>query len=198
MKPIVGLGNPGPKYALNRHNIGFLLVDALAEVFASGSKLKSEFKSETCKIKIGGEPVLLSKPMTFMNLSGESTQPMMNFYGISTEDLLVAHDEIDIPFGELRFQSGRSPGGHNGIKSLHQHLGTDSYARLRIGVGRPPADSHLPVHEWVLHDFSKIEQAQIPDLVEACIQGVEAWLDKGLGFASTKFNGFKLNVEGQS
>lgn len=193
MKLIVGLGNPGPKYALNRHNVGFLLVDALANVFVESPKFKSEFKSETLKISIGGEPVLLCKPMTYMNLSGESVAPLMNYFGIGLDGLLVAHDEIDIPFGEIRFQTNRSPGGHNGIKSLHQHLGSEAYARLRIGVGRPPVDSPIPVHDWVLKDFTKTEQARVPDLIEMCIQGVETWIAKGLGQASSHFNSKVLN-----
>jgi PTH1 family peptidyl-tRNA hydrolase len=197
MKLIVGLGNPGPKYQLTRHNIGFLLIDALAEVFDNRRSYKSEFKAETQKIKIAGEPVMVCKPQTFMNLSGEAVQPLMKFYGLGLEDLLVAHDEIDVPFGSLRFQQKRGPGGHNGVKSLHQLLGSEDYGRLRLGVGRPPfftddgskkVRRELPVHEWVLQNFSADEQRRLPELLEMAVEGVEVWVKSGISKASTLFN----------
>lgn len=197
MKLIVGLGNPGPKYQLTRHNIGFLFIDALVEVFEGQRRYKSEFKAETQKIKMAGIPVMVCKPLTFMNLSGEAVQPLMKFYGIRLEDLLVVHDEIDVPFGSLRFQQKRGPGGHNGIKSLHQLLGSDDYGRLRLGVSRPPVfvddegsrtGSELPVHEWVLQNFSADEQRRMPELLEMAIDGAEVWVKDGISKASTLFN----------
>lgn len=201
MKLIVGLGNPGPKYQLTRHNIGFLLIDALAEVHGGQRQYKSEFKSETQKIKINGEPVIVCRPQTFMNLSGEAVQPLMKFYGIELKDLLVVHDEIDVPFGELRFQQKRGPGGHNGVKSLHQLLGSDDYARLRLGVGRPPVfvddnnektRNEMPVHEWVLRNFSNDEQRRLPEFLELAIDGIEVWVKDGIAKASTLFNNKSL------
>lgn len=201
MKLIVGLGNPGPKYQLTRHNIGFLLIDALAEVHGGQRQYKSEFKSETQKIKINGEPVIVCRPQTFMNLSGEAVQPLMKFYGIELKDLLVVHDEIDVPFGALRFQQKRGPGGHNGIKSIHQLLGSDDYARLRLGVGRPPifvdddnnkTRGEMPVHEWVLRNFSNDEQRRLPEFLELAIDGIEVWVKDGISKASTLFNNKSL------
>jgi PTH1 family peptidyl-tRNA hydrolase len=198
VKLIVGLGNPGPKYQTTRHNIGFLFIDALVEVFAGQRKFKDEFKSETQKIKIGEEQVLLCKPQTFMNLSGEAVQPLLKFYGLQLSDLLVVHDEVDQPFGTLKFAVKRGHGGHNGIRSIHQMLGTDDYARLRMGVGRPPVlvdndgapiGKTIDVADWVLQNFSKAEIAKIPDFMELGVQGIETWAAQGIGRASTRFNG---------
>lgn len=197
MKLIVGLGNPGPKYALTRHNIGFMLVDVLAAAFGDG-RWKSEFKAETMKVQIHGTPVLLCKPQTFMNLSGESVQPIVGMFKIPLSDVLVVHDEIDIPFGAVRFQTKRGAGGHNGIKSVHQMLGSDEYGRMRLGVGRPPVyvDDEgqrtrptMEVHEFVLHPFSKEEQAKLREvLFSDFVEAVEVWVSDGLNAAATKFN----------
>lgn len=201
MKLIVGLGNPGPKYQMTRHNVGFLFIDALVEVFEGQRSFKNEFKAETQKIKIAGEQVIVCKPQTFMNLSGESVQPILKFYNMSPADLLVCHDEVDQPFGQIKFAVKRGHGGHNGIRNIHQLLGTDDYARLRMGVGRPPVivnDAGEPVGktievaDWVLQNFSKAEMAKFPEYMELCIQGVETWVKEGMGQASTKFNGKKV------
>jgi PTH1 family peptidyl-tRNA hydrolase len=203
MKLIVGLGNPGPKYQLTRHNIGFLLVDALAESLGQ-RQYKSEFKAETVKIQFAGESVLLCKPQTFMNLSGESVQPLMAFYGMQPSDLLVVHDEVDVPFGQLRFQVKRGHGGHNGIRNIHQMLGTDDYGRLRLGVGRPPVyvddsgNSKGPVqevHEWVLSNFSKPEFQLMPQFLDLAIDGIEVWLAKGVAQAASLFNSKSVGAE---
>jgi len=198
VKLIVGLGNPGPKYQLTRHNIGFLFIDALVEVFSGARAFKNEFKAETQKLPIAGEQVLLVKPQTFMNLSGESVQPLLGFYHLTPADLLVVHDEVDQPFGQLKFQTKRGHGGHNGIRNIHQMLGTDEYARLRLGVGRPPVfvnnegesvGKTMEVADWVLNNFSKAEMAKLPDFFELALQGVETWIKQGIGQASTQFNG---------
>jgi PTH1 family peptidyl-tRNA hydrolase len=198
MKLIVGLGNPGPKYQLTRHNIGFLFIDALAEKFAGGRSYKNEFKAETQKFKLDGEQVIVCKPQTFMNLSGESVQPLMKFYGLTLDDLLVVHDEVDQPFGVMKFQFKRGHGGHNGIRNIHQLLANDAYARLRLGVGRPPVfvdDSGektravMNVVDWVLANFSREEMAKMPDFLDVAIQGVKVWALQGIAKASTDFNG---------
>lgn len=198
MKLIVGLGNPGLRYQTTRHNIGFLFVDALVEVFIGKRDFKNEFNAETQKIKVGDEQVLLCKPQTFMNLSGEAVQPIMKFYNLELKDLLVVHDEVDQPFGQLKFQIKRGHGGHNGIRNIHQVLGSDDYARLRMGVGRPPVfvdndgeptGKTMEVADWVLQQFSKVEQQKIPDFLELGIQGVETWVPSGVSQAATQFNG---------
>ncbi len=185
MKLIVGLGNPGPKYQLTRHNIGFLFIDALVEVAGASRSYKSEFKAETQKFKWGDEQLIVCKPQTFMNLSGESVQPIMKFYNMSLDDLLVVHDEVDVPFGQMRFQRKRGHGGHNGIRNTHQMLGSDDYTRLRLGVGRSPV---MPTDQWVLSNFSKEEMAEMPDFLNKSIEGLKMWIEKGLGQASTAFN----------
>ncbi|MBX3022192.1 MAG: aminoacyl-tRNA hydrolase [Bdellovibrionales bacterium] len=197
MKLIVGLGNPGPKYQLTRHNIGFLFIDALVEVYEGQRRYKNEFKAETQKISIAGEQVLVCRPQTFMNLSGESVQPLMGFYNLSMDDLLVVHDEVDVPFGALRFQRKRGHGGHNGIRNIHQCLASDDYSRLRLGVGRPQTfvndagekvGASQEVHEYVLSNFSKSEQARMPEFLELAMDGLEVWLKQGTAQASTLFN----------
>lgn len=199
MKLIVGLGNPGPKYVLTRHNIGFMVVDVLAAAASSGApRFKSEHKAETLKIQIAGQPVLLCKPQTFMNLSGEAVQALVHMYKIPLEDVLVIHDEIDIPFGQMRFQSKRGPGGHNGIKSVHQMLGSDAYARFRVGVGRPPVfvddngektRGSMEVHDYVLQPFTREEQSRLAEeLFGEYVEAVDLWITDGLGAAATQYN----------
>lgn len=189
MKLIVGLGNPGSKYLLTRHNVGFLFIDIFARMKSESTpNFKSEFKAETCRVKVGSEQVILCKPQTFMNLSGESVQPLMKFYNIEPSDLLVAHDEVDIPFATMKFQPKRGPGGHNGIKSIHQMLGTDDYGRLRLGVGKPPAAWNMQTADWVLANFSNEEQSILPDFLTAATEGAEIWVNKGLQAAASKSN----------
>jgi PTH1 family peptidyl-tRNA hydrolase len=198
MKLIVGLGNPGLKYQITRHNIGFLLIDAMVEVYDGQRGLKNEFKAQTQKIKIADEHVIVCKPQTFMNLSGDAVQPLLKFYNLELTDLLVAHDEVDQPFGQMKFQIQRGHGGHNGVRNLHQMLGTDNYARLRLGVGRPPVfvddqgektRSSMEVSDWVLHNFTKDEQQKLPDFLNLAMDGIEAWVKHGLNEAATQFNG---------
>ena len=185
---IVGLGNPGPKYQLTRHNVGFLFIDALVEAAGMARRFKNEFKSETLKFNFAGESLVVCKPQTFMNLSGEAVQPLMKFYGANQTDLLVVHDEVDIPFGALRFQTKRGHGGHNGIRDIHRVLGSNEYDRLRLGVDRPSRPGP-EVSDWVLGNFSGKEQAEMPSMLERAIRGTETWLRSGLAAAATQFNG---------
>lgn len=191
MKLIVGLGNPGPKYRFTRHNIGFMFVDALLETHGnrSSTSVKEEFKSETARLSWAGESLLLCKPQTFMNLSGEAVQAISHFYQVKTEEILVVHDEVDLPFGQMRFQTRRGHGGHNGIRNIHQALGTDGYGRLRLGVGRPDRSAPGPeVHEYVLANFSKDEQGALPDFLARALDGTRVWITEGMGRASTLYN----------
>ncbi len=149
MKLIVGLGNPGEKYELNRHNIGFLAVDYLIDTF-NARQISSKFKGELFK----SSDFLFLKPSTFMNLSGESAVLVKNFYKIDNEDIVVVHDDIDLKTGALRFKRGGSNGGHNGLKSLDAYIGND-YWRVRVGVGRP--ERKEDVVKYVLSDFKKEE-----------------------------------------
>lgn len=186
MHLVVGLGNPGPKYALTRHNIGFLAVDLFA-ASAGNPPWKEEFQALTCKFKMDGQEILVVKPMTFMNKSGEAVQALMQFYKIPLENLIVAHDEIDIPFEQIRVHKNRSPGGNNGIKSITQMLGTQDYIRLRLGVGRPP-HPEMSVADYVLQKFSAEEQSKLTDFLNKAGDAVESIIFDGLAKASTKFN----------
>jgi len=149
MKLIIGLGNPGKKYELNRHNIGFLAIDYLVDTFKA-SKISSKFKGELFK----SNEFLFLKPTTFMNLSGESVRLVKDFYKIPNEEIIVIHDDIDLKVGALRFKKGGSSGGHNGLKSIDKHIGNDYY-RVRIGVGRPERKEE--VVNYVLSDFNNDE-----------------------------------------
>lgn len=184
MKLIVGLGNPGPKYQLTRHNIGFMVIDALAQ---GQGHFREEHKAEVLKVGTGDRQVLFVKPQTFMNLSGESVRPLADFYKIDLADILVVHDEVDIPFRSLRFQTRRGAGGHNGIRSLHQHLGSDAYARLKVGVGRP-TDGHTQVADHVLQPFSKEEFKVMPDYLATCCEAVNFFIQHGIERAATEYN----------
>jgi PTH1 family peptidyl-tRNA hydrolase len=154
MRLIVGLGNPGPKYLANRHNIGFLMVDALADILSAPS-FQKKFNGQFSKLKIGDDEIGLLKPQTFMNLSGDSVQQAMQFFKIQLENVWVIHDDIDLAVGKLRIKKGGGAGGHNGLKDIDARLGAD-YWRLRIGVGRP--DGQRPAADYVLDDFDANDQ----------------------------------------
>ncbi len=192
MKLIVGLGNPGIKYSLNRHNIGFLALDAFAKgAGALENQWKSEQKAFTLKLRIENESFLLVKPQTYMNLSGESVAPLMKYYDVQLNDLLVVHDEVDLPFGKMKFQRKRSPGGNNGIKSIHQMLGTDDYIRLRVGVDRPP-NPKMNMADWVLQNFSDEEMKWMPDYLDLIGDAIESFVNVGFEKSATAFNARQL------
>lgn len=158
---ITGLGNPGAKHEGHRHNIGFMVVDALAEQYGFGA-WKSKFSGELCEGKIGGQKVILLKPQTFMNLSGESVGQLARFYKIAPEQTLVIHDELDLPLTKLRVKQGGGHGGHNGLRSIDSHIGKE-YWRLRFGIGHPGDKDH--VSPYVLSDFAKAEQPQVEETI---------------------------------
>ncbi|RAL97507.1 aminoacyl-tRNA hydrolase [Agrobacterium sp. MS2] len=163
MKIIAGLGNPGAQYAGNRHNIGFMAVDALQRLpsFAPWSK---KFKAEISEGEIAGEKVLLMKPQTYMNLSGESVGEAMRFFKLTPADIIAIHDELDLPAGRVRIKTGGGHGGHNGLKSLDAHCGKD-YRRLRLGIGHPGDKER--VHGHVLGDFAKADRVWLEPLLDA-------------------------------
>jgi len=179
---VVGLGNPGPKYLKTRHNIGFMCIDMIA----GDAPFKSEHKAEVARIMIGDQKTVLAKPQTFMNLSGESVQPLMHFYKIGPENLIVIHDEVDIPYQHMRVQKNRSPGGHNGLKSVTQHLGTQDYYRIRMGVGR--SATGMDTADFVLQNFSQEEFTTLPSFLEKGLNATETLIAKGLGPAASLFN----------
>ena len=197
MKIIVGLGNPGTQYALTRHNIGFMALDAMAEVHGAAGAWKSEHKAETNRLRIGEQQVLLVKPQTFMNLSGQSVQAILAFHKVQKTDLLVAHDEVDIKFNTMKFQVSRGHGGHNGIRNIHELLGGNDYARLKLGVGRPPqfvdddgkvTRPTMEVADWVLKAFSKEEFKIMPEFLSNACSAIESFVLDGVEKASNRWN----------
>lgn len=162
---IVGLGNPGKKYLFTRHNIGFMAIDVYLQAFEASEKAEQD--ALTYKVKVKGNDVLLAKPQTFMNHSGQSVRGLMAFYKIPIENILVVHDEVDLPYGSIRVHKGSSA-GHNGINSIHESLGREDYARLRLGVGRP-LEPRQAIPDYVLQSFSDGEQSFLEDyMIRAC------------------------------
>lgn len=181
---IVGLGNPGRKYRANRHNIGFMALDKLAATFQI-SLGKVQNKAIIGNGRIGNNPVILAKPQTYMNDSGMSVGPLAHYYKIPVENILVIFDELDIPLGSFRLRKKGGAGGHNGMRSLIQHLGQD-FPRLRLGIGRPPGK--MPPAAYVLQDFGKDEEPIVQELLETAVAASEAFVHEGIDNAMNKFN----------
>lgn len=183
---IVGLGNPGGEYKLTRHNVGFMAVDYFLHGLGNPAH-KNQFKAELTQVKWRDKQILFCKPQTFMNLSGESVQPLLGFYKIPIEKLIVIHDDIDQPFNQMKIHKNRGHGGHNGIKSITNQLGTMDYARLKLGVGRPE-NPQFSVADYVLGKFSQDEFAQMPEFLNRGVDALESLMLDGIQKASTKFN----------
>jgi PTH1 family peptidyl-tRNA hydrolase len=181
---VVGLGNPGAEYQNTRHNVGFRVIDRLAERHRMDVK-KFERRALVGYGAIEETAVALAKPQTYMNLSGESVAPLLRQLQLTPEDLIVVYDEMDLPVGRIRLRKQGSAGGHNGVKSLIQHLQTDAFARIRIGVGRPKGD---PSIDHVLGKFGRNEIEPIRDAIDRTADAVEAILAEGLDAAMNRFN----------
>jgi len=183
---IVGLGNPGAKYEKTKHNVGFRAVDELARRF-NLSFGKLERKAISADGVIREKRVLLAKPQTFMNLSGESVRSLIDFYKITPEKLIVLHDDMDIPLGTLRLRKTGSAGGQNGIKSIIQHLGTQDFNRVRIGISRPPG--RMDAAAYVLEPFKGDDDILAAQMIDRAADAVETWLKEGIDLAMTRHNG---------
>jgi PTH1 family peptidyl-tRNA hydrolase len=181
---IVGLGNPGPKYADTRHNIGFMVVDALA-ARTQASSFSQKFKAEVATGRIAGESVALVKPLTFMNLSGDAVQPAMAFYKATPETVVVVHDDLDLPLGTLRLKKGGGHGGHNGLRHITEKIGAD-FVRVRAGIGRPERQSQVTSH--VLAGFSVDERIVIDELITRAADAAMTLCTQGLTAAQQKFH----------
>ncbi|MGB0669958.1 MAG: aminoacyl-tRNA hydrolase [Rhodospirillales bacterium] len=173
MQLFVGLGNPGNQYEGNRHNVGFMAIDAIAEAFRFPA-FSAKFQGRIAKGRIGGEDVVLFKPETFMNESGRAVQAVMTFHKIKPAKVTVLHDELDVAGGRIRIKRGGGHGGHNGLRSIDAHVGQD-YRRVRIGIGHPGDKDRVVGH--VLNDFSKAEQVWLPPLLKAIADSAEALVD---------------------
>ena len=185
---VVGLGNPGREYAGHRHNVGVVVLDRLAA--AVGIPLgQSKFQGRFGQGDVGRLRVLLLAPETFMNASGESVSAAARFFKVAPEDLLVLHDELDLPFGRLQLKRGGGTGGHNGLESIVEQLGTPDFARLRFGIGKPSGpNAKERVVGHVLHDFSSEEKAALEPLLERSVDMARAWVSLGLAEAMNRHN----------
>nr|WP_142398848.1 aminoacyl-tRNA hydrolase [Bacillus thuringiensis] len=175
MKLIVGLGNPGREYELTRHNVGFMAIDELAKRW-NISLNEQKFKGVFGAGFVNGEKVILLKPLTYMNLSGESIRPLMDYYKIDVEDFVVMYDDLDIPVGKLRLRMKGSAGGHNGVKSTISHLGTQEFQRIRMGIDRPK--NGMKVVDYVLGRFTSEEIPDVNHSIEKAADACEEWLNK--------------------
>ena len=182
---IVGLGNPGRTHLFNRHNIGFMAVDRLAERYGIDLK-RVQQKAIVGTGLLAASPVILAKPQTFMNLSGNSVGPLANYYQIASSNILAIYDELDLPFGVIRLREKGGAGGHNGMRSLIQHLGND-FPRLRLGIGRPPG--RMDPAAFVLQDFGRDELAVVADLLDTAIEAIATVVKDGIDLAMSRFNG---------
>ena len=184
---IVGLGNPGEKYENTRHNVGFQVIDELAE--RQGKPVQRlKFKALTGLLTIGGEKALVMKPVTYMNLSGEAVRPAADFYKLPPERILVISDDVALAAGRLRIRAKGSAGGHNGLKSIIQHLGTDQFPRVKIGVGEKPHPDY-DMADWVLSKFTGEDLKTITAAVERAAKAVECLIAEGPDKAMNRFNG---------
>jgi len=183
VKLVAGLGNPGAKYQNHRHNLGFMVVDELAKRW-SADPFREKFNGHLSRARRPSGEVVLLKPMTFMNLSGESIQKALAFFKLTAQDLIVIHDELDLPFGTLKVKVGGGAAGHNGLKSINQHCGGPDFLRIRVGVGRPPQRGA----DHVLSDFSRQECSELPTVLDSAAIAVTDVLDLGVQAAMNQHN----------
>ena len=175
---VVGLGNPGPQYATTRHNLGFLVADVLADRIGSGFKVHKKSGAEVVTGRLGGRSIVVAKPRTYMNESGRQVGPLANFYSVAPADVIVMHDELDIDFGRIRLKFGGGVAGHNGLRSVGSALGTNDFARVRIGIGRPPGRQSGA--SFVLGNFKTKELPEVAVVCEQAADAAEMLISDGL------------------
>jgi PTH1 family peptidyl-tRNA hydrolase len=183
---IVGLGNPGPKYHNNRHNVGFMVADALGDRVNIPIR-RFEFRALIGKGDYAGARLILAKPQTYMNNSGQAVSALVNFYKIPTEKILVIHDDLDLPFGTLRMRPQGGAGGQRGLGSIIAKLNTQNFARLRVGISRPPG--RMDPSDYVLHDFDPPEEEMLPEVLETAVEAIKMFIIEDIEKAMNKFNG---------
>jgi len=181
---VIGLGNPGRKYAGNRHNVGFQCLDRLAAAWGL-SFSRRKHKALLAEGEIAGLKVILAKPQTFMNLSGQAVERLAHFYRLPPENILVIYDDLDLPLGKIRLRPKGGSGGHKGMKSIIEHLGTQNFPRLRVGIGRP---THGDPVDYVLSDFAPDQRITMEEVYGRVISAVELWLKEGIEAAMNKHN----------
>jgi PTH1 family peptidyl-tRNA hydrolase len=183
---VVGLGNPGADYAQDRHNVGFQVVQTLARAHGLAFVRRRGTKAQVAEGRIGSHPVLLAKPQTFMNLSGQAVGRLSRAHGLPPEQILVVYDDLDLPVGRLRLRPEGGSGGHKGMRSITDALGTQMFPRLRIGIDRPPG--RMDPAEYVLQPFSDSEKLVLAETVERAVAAIECWLAEGILAAMDRFN----------
>jgi len=186
---VVALGNPGSKYTSTRHNAGWLVLDHLQKKISLN--WKNKFKGEYADLSINGDKVIFLKPQTFMNLSGESVVDAAQFFKIEPQNILVIHDELDLPYGTLAFKKGGGHAGHNGLRSIGELMGSLEFMRMRIGIGRPDRGS---VSSWVLSPFSTDESAVFETYMDLCCEGLNTYLNNGFEKAASLFSKKNIGV----
>jgi PTH1 family peptidyl-tRNA hydrolase len=180
---LVGLGNPGRKYEKNRHNVGFVVADAVRD-----DKRLPDYREKFSALFSKGDALSILKPQTYMNVSGDSVQPAQSFLKVAPQEIVVVHDELDLPFGEVRLKVGGGHAGHNGLRSIIQRLGTPEFVRVRVGIGRPPPGFRGEVADYVLQDFDASERAEVPDVVDRAKKAIDLVLDQGTAAAMNTVN----------
>jgi peptidyl-tRNA hydrolase, PTH1 family len=181
---VVGLGNPGPQYAKTRHNIGFMVADILAARVGGSFKVHKRSGAEVVTGRLGHRPVVLAKPRCYMNESGRQVGPLAKFYSVPTGDVIVIHDELDIDFGRVRLKLGGGEGGHNGLRSVANALGSKDFQRVRIGIGRPPGRKDPAA--FVLEPFASTERGEVPTICEQAADATELLIEVGLETAQNQ------------
>ncbi|MGA5301505.1 aminoacyl-tRNA hydrolase [Nucisporomicrobium flavum] len=186
---VVGLGNPGREYAGNRHNVGFMVAELLASRIGAklGRHKRAVAEVGEGRLGFGGPKLILVKPLTYMNLSGAPVSALAQFFKVPVENVVAVHDELDVPYGQVRVKRGGGEGGHNGLRSMSKSLGTKEYARVRFGIGRPPGRQDPA--DFVLSDFSAVERKELDFLVDRAADVVEAVVLEGVEWAQNKYHG---------
>ncbi|MEZ0363954.1 aminoacyl-tRNA hydrolase [Mycobacterium sp. pUA109] len=175
---VVGLGNPGPNYAKTRHNLGFMVVDLLAQRLGSALKAHKRSGAEVATGRLSGRSVVLARPRCYMNESGRQVGPLAKFYSVPPADVIVVHDDLDLDFGRVRLKLGGGEGGHNGLRSIANAVGTKDFQRVRIGIGRPPGRKDPAT--FVLETFTAAERSQVPTICEQAADATELLIERGL------------------
>jgi peptidyl-tRNA hydrolase, PTH1 family len=186
---VVGLGNPGKEYAANRHNVGFMVADLLASRVGAkfGRSKRAHAEVAEGRLGLGGPKLVLAKPLTYMNLSGAPVVSLAQFFKVPVTNVIAVHDELDVPFGQVRAKRGGGEGGHNGLRSMSKSLSDKEYARVRFGIGRPPGPQDPA--DYVLSDFSGVERKELEFLVDRAADVVEAIVFEGVEWAQNKYHG---------
>jgi PTH1 family peptidyl-tRNA hydrolase len=190
-KIVVGLGNPGTRYENTRHNIGWLVLDRLADRIGAEGRAKAKDAAATVRGRLGRDELILVKPMTYMNLSGLAVRKVLARERAPLEDVLVVVDDMDLPFGRLRLRERGSAGGHNGLRSIIGEMGTEGFARLRVGIGKPDRSGAI---DHVLGDFAHAEQRHLDAILDAAADAVELWAREGPHRAANRWNAWQLDV----